>query len=171
MKYFVVETSSRNVFHSFRSQTLFLLLSINTKLSVAMRSSSLDQWVAFALYDTEKWLNSLNKIVVWRSLTLCLHYLQLARAKILLNRLKILIFSVLDNLSSVAIYLWCNLDVHPLPMFLVYFCQCLHWRTNNNQLIDSIELVGSVRQLYIRAHKLLQLHSKNKFNLFFLLFN
>lgn len=43
-------TSSRNVFHSFRSHTLFLFLSSNTKLSVATRSSSLAQCVVLALW-------------------------------------------------------------------------------------------------------------------------
>lgn len=42
-------TSSLNRFHSFRSQTLFIFLSINTKLNVATFSSSLAQFVVFAL--------------------------------------------------------------------------------------------------------------------------
>lgn len=47
--YLAAMTSSRNVFHSFRSHTLFLFLSSNTKLSVATRSSSLAQCVVLTL--------------------------------------------------------------------------------------------------------------------------
>lgn len=51
-------TSSLKIFHSFRSQTLFLFLSIRTKLNVATLSSSLGQFVIFSLHtEEEKWAN------------------------------------------------------------------------------------------------------------------
>lgn len=52
--YLAAATNSLNIFHSRLSQNLFLFLSINKKLSVAIRSSSLVQLVIFALFQVNK---------------------------------------------------------------------------------------------------------------------
>lgn len=73
-------TSSRKIFHSFRSQTLFLFLSINTKLSVATLSSSLGQLVVLTL---EIWTNieSWVFIAIKHSMNTGGHFISLRQIK------------------------------------------------------------------------------------------
>lgn len=166
-------TSSLNRFHSFRSQTLFIFLSINTKLNVATFSSSLAQFVVFAL----KILWFFNYVIqdeqfhkMFQSLkyqlTQNLSCFQFVFAKILWALSRIPFSSVLGILSFVELNLLHNLVGHFLLMFLVYSYQYLHEHTNNNQLmIENTELVDIYHQLCILAHTMLEHHSKKKNNI------
>lgn len=141
--YLFAVTSSLNVFHSRRSQTLFLFLSRRTKLNVAIFSSSVPHFVLLAL--RKNWWHvktqTMRKIPE-HTPSLCLAWFAFWRTPWDPARTH---FSA-DNLASFG---WVRRNrtaaAYPLCCFQELAFRCLRGRTNNNPLSGNTELFCTVR--------------------------